>query len=174
MKFIMGKDNYQQIGLCVTLLLLAFICNAQSIVPQAVNSSGGILKQSNGSLSFTIGELAVFNLKDSQGNTLGEGFMSGATISTVINQVIDHSVLDLEVFPNPSLDVVNIRINNSTIDQLVISIFDLQGKEIYKVEYATFRNMINIDVSDLVAGTYVLYFKTRTDQLLGSYWIIKR
>ena len=34
--------------------------------------------------------------------------------------------------------------------------------------------MINIDVSDLVAGTYVLYFKTRTDQLLGSYWIIKR
>lgn len=163
-----------QIGLSVTLLLVGIVCDAQIIVPQSVNSSGGSLIQSNGSLSFTIGELAVVNLKDSQGNILGEGFMSGATISTLINRVIDHSVLDLEVFPNPTIDLVNIRINNSSLDQFILSIIDLQGREIYNVEYAATRNIINIDVSDLVAGTYLLYFKTGKNEFLGSYWIFKR
>ena len=49
--------------------------------------------------------------------------MSGATISTVINQVIDHSVLDL--FSNPSLDVVNIELTIHHIDQLVIYQFSI-------------------------------------------------
>ena len=174
MKFNMNKVNLMQIVLRVTLLLVGIVCDAQNIVPQSVNSAGGSLKQSNGSISFTIGELAVVNLKDSQGNILGEGFMSGATISTLINRVIDHSILDLEVFPNPTIDLVNIRINNTSLDKILLSIIDLQGKEIYKVEYAASRNTINIDVSDLVTGAYLLYFKTGKDEVIGSYWIFKR
>ena len=44
---------------------------------------------------------------------------------------IDDAILDLKVFPNPSMELLNIQINHTTIDQVFISISDLTGNEVF-------------------------------------------
>jgi hypothetical protein len=155
-------------------MLLSSISYAQSIAPQSVNSGGTKMTQANSSLSFTVGELVVLSQTDSDGNTIGGGFTAGATLTTMSIKETDAAVLDVSVFPNPTSDLVNIRINHSSIEQVVVSITDLQGKEVYNGLYAGISNVIGINTASYATGTYVLSLKNLNNQVLGTYKIIKQ
>lgn len=161
------------IALLAAGLLLGTMSYAQSIAPQSVNSGGTKMTQANGSLSFTVGELVVLSQTDSDGNTLGGGFTAGATLTTLSIQETDAAILDIKVYPNPTTELVNIQINHSTIDQVVVTITDLQGKEVYSGKYAGISNVIGINTASYATGTYVLSLKNLNNQVLGTYKIIK-
>jgi hypothetical protein len=169
----MTKNKTKPIALLGAALLMGTMSYAQSIAPQSVNSGGTKMTQANGSLSFTVGELVVLNLTDSQGNTLGSGFTAGASLTTASILESDASLLDVSVFPNPTSDLVNIRINHSSIEQVVVCITDLQGKEVYYGKYAGISNTIGINTAAYATGTYVLSLKNLNNQVLGTYKIIK-
>lgn len=169
----MPINNYKSIILLGFYMLLVNKNYAQSIAPQSVNSGGTKMTQANGSLSFTVGELVVLSQIDSDGNTLSGGFTAGATLTTASIQETDASVLDVSVFPNPTSDLVNIRINHSSIKQVVVSITDLQGKEVYNGLYAGISNTIGINTAAYAPGTYVLSLKNKNNQVLGTYQISK-
>jgi hypothetical protein len=166
-------NKYKPIALLGASMLMVTMSYAQSIAPQSVNSGGTKMTQANGSLSFTVGELVVLNLTDNQGNTLGGGFTAGATLTTASIQETDAAVLDLKVYPNPTSELVNILINHSTIDQVVVTITDLQGKEVYNGKYAGISNVIGINTASYATGTYVLSIQNNNSQVLGTYKIIK-
>ena len=167
------KSKSKHILLLAATLLLGTMSYAQSIAPQSVNSGGTKMTQANGSLSFTVGELVVLSQTDSDGNTLGGGFTAGATLTTASIQETDAAVLDVKVYPNPTTELVNIQINYSSIDQVVITITDLQGKEVYNGKYAGISNVIGINTASYATGTYVLSLKNLNNQVLGTYKIIK-
>jgi hypothetical protein len=169
----MMKSKSKHITLLAATLLLGTMSYAQSIAPQSVNSGGTKMTQANGSLSFTVGELVVLSQTDSDGNTLGGGFTAGATLTTASIQETDAAVLDVSVFPNPTTELVNIQINYSSIDQVVITITDLQGKEVYNGKYAGISNVIGINTASYATGTYILALKNLNNQVLGTYKIIK-
>jgi hypothetical protein len=159
--------------LVFSLFSLFTFTYAQNISPQSINSGGNKLIQSNGTLSFTLGELAVLSQSDSQGNTIGSGFYVGATLSTLNIHEIDKSVIDVNVYPNPTTDLINIQIIHSSLDQVLVSISDLHGKEIYSGRYAGVSNLIGINTSTYASGAYFLTLKSLYDQILGTYRIIK-
>jgi hypothetical protein len=161
------------ITLLAATLLLGTMSYAQSIAPQSVNSGGTKMTQANGSLSFTVGELVVLSQTDSDGNTLGGGFTAGATLTTASIQETDAAVLDVKVYPNPTTELVNIQINYSSIDQVVVTITDLQGKEVYSGKYAGISNVIGVNTASYATGTYILALKNLNNQVLGTYKIIK-
>jgi hypothetical protein len=161
------------IALLGAAMLMGTMSYAQSIAPQSVNSGGTKMTQANGSLSFTVGELVVLSQTDSDGNTLGGGFTAGATLTTASIQETDAAVLDVKVYPNPTSELVNIQINHSTLDQVVVTITDLQGKEVYNGKYACIYNVIGINTASYATGTYVLSLKNLNNKLLGTYKIIK-
>lgn len=169
----MTKNKSKPIALLGAAMLMGTISYAQSIAPQSVNSGGSKMSQANGSLSFTVGELVVLSQTDSDGNTLGGGFTAGATLTTVSIQETDATVLDVKVYPNPTTELVNIQINRSTLDQVVVTIADLQGKEVYSGKYTGISNVIEINTASYATGTYVLSLKNLTNQVLGTYKIIK-
>ena len=154
-------------------MLIGTMSYAQSIAPQSVNSSGTKLTQANGSLSFTVGELVVLTQIDNDGNTLGGGFTTSSTLTTAILEEPDLTILDVNVFPNPTTELVNIQINYSKINQIVATITDIQGKEIYCGKYVSFSNIIGINTSTFSKGIYILTLKNTNSQLLGTYKIIK-
>ena len=161
----------------IVLLLTSLMCSvsfAQNISPQSVNSTGTKMSQSNGSLSFTVGELLVLSQTDSDGNSLGGGFTATAAITTVSIREADAAVLDVKVYPNPTTELVNIQINHSTLEQIIISITDLQGKEVYNGKYAGISNTIGVNAAAYAPGTYVLALKNTNNQVLGTYKIIKQ
>ena len=169
----MTKNKSKPIALLGAALFMGTMSYAQSLSPQSVNSGGTKMTQANGSLSFTVGELVVLSQTDSDGNTLGGGFTTGAAITTVSIQETDAAVLDVKVYPNPTSELINIQINHSTLDQVAVSINDLQGKEVYNGKYAGISNIIIINTASYATGTYVLSLKNLNNQVLGTYKIIK-
>ena len=161
------------IALLGAAMLMGTMSYAQSLSPQSVNSGGTKMTQANGSLSFTVGELVVLSQTDSDGNTLGGGFTAGATLTTASIQETDAAILDVKVYPNPTSELINVQINHSTLDQVVVAITDLQGKEVYSGKYAGLSNVIGINTASYATGTYILALKNLNNQVLGTYKIIK-
>lgn len=169
----MTKNKTKLIALLGAAMLMGTMSYAQSIAPQSVNSGGTKMTQANSSLTFTVGELVVLSQTDSDGNSLGGGFTAGATLTTVSIQETDAAILDVKVYPNPTTELVNIQINHSTIDQVVVTISDLQGKEVYSGKYAGISNVIGINTASYATGNYLLTLKNVNNQVLGTYKIIK-
>ena len=63
----------------------------------------------------------------------------------------------LTLFPNPAKDVLNVKIEMSTVAPINIQIVSLDGKIVSNKSYGTFMKgtyPINIDVADLAVGSY--------------------
>ncbi|PLX14384.1 MAG: hypothetical protein C0598_01360, partial [Marinilabiliales bacterium] len=77
-----------------------------------------------------------------------------------INEIEDNSskYLSLDVYPNPASEIVNIDIEAKTNGAATLSIYDLSGKLIIKSnkQLITGQNKLNIDISGINAGTYIL------------------
>ncbi|MCB0483172.1 MAG: T9SS type A sorting domain-containing protein [Flavobacteriales bacterium] len=179
----MKQDLSKPFAMLTAILLMGTLSHAQRIAPQSINTGGAKMSKKTGSLSFTVGELIVSNQTDNQGNTLSGGFIASATISTIHVEETDSQKidirepnahdLDVKVYPNPTFELIYIQINHITIDQLLVSITDLQGKEVYYGKYAGISNIIGINTAAYAPGNYVLTLKDTNNQLLGRYKIIK-
>lgn len=172
----MTQNKSRPLVLLGVVMLLASSSQAQSIAPQAVNSAGVKMTQSNGSLNFTVGELVVKNQTDANGNSLGNGFTSSATGSTTVLSVKtpDKDVLNVSVYPNPTTDLVTVDVASTNLSRLVVELTDLQGKTISSSQYAGISNKIGINTAAYAEGTYILLLKTESGKLLGNYKIIKQ
>jgi hypothetical protein len=139
--------------LLAAAMLMATMGIAQSLAPQAVNAAGVKFTQASGSISFTVGELVVKSQTDTDGNTLGGGFTNSAAGST--------SLLTVEVA-------------STNLSRLVVEFTDLQGKTLSSSQYAGISNKIGINTAGYANGTYLLFLKTESGKVLGSYQIIKQ
>ncbi len=84
----------------------------------------------------------LFAFRASTGELYRKGISTGLTSAVARGH--------LKVYPNPATDVINIEtedLNNKTM----LSVFDLSGKELIKVE-----GQHSVDLRDLNAGTYLL------------------
>jgi hypothetical protein len=154
-------------------LLATVHLNGQSIAPQSVNSAGKQSVVNNAGIGFTIGELVVITQSDSQGNTINGGFTSGASLSTVSLIEPDSQIIGLTFFPNPTIDILSIKLKNNTLDQFLITITDLNGKEIYFAKYNHVAQFIQINFRDYSSGEYLLNLKSTSNEIIGSYKVIK-
>jgi hypothetical protein len=157
-------------------LFLTTVLSAQSIAPQSVNAAGTKMTQSNGSLSFTVGELVVLQQVDANGNSLGSGFTNSSTISTTILAVEEPNaeILQVDVFPNPTSDLVQVRIKESKLEEMQLSVTDLTGRELFQGRYRVLQQSIGINTAAYPAGTYLLSLKDTNGKILGTYKIVKR
>ncbi len=114
------------------------------------------MSQSNGSLSFTVGEVVLLTQTDAAGNSLSSG------------------VLDVRVYPNPTTELVNIQLNHTTLEQVRVVVTNLQGKEVYSGTYAGITNVIGINTGAYSTGTYLLSLQSMKGHVLGTYKIVKQ
>ena len=169
-------NRLKLLSLLGSCFLIGSISFAQSIAPQSVNSAGAKMTQSNGSLSFTVGELVVLQQYDANGNSLGGGFINSATVSTTILAVEEPNseILQVDVFPNPTSDIVQIRIKESKLEDLKISMTDISGKEIFHGKYRLMQQIIGINTVVYPSGTYFLILKDLQGIVLGTYKVVKQ
>jgi hypothetical protein len=167
--------KYKPIALLVAALLLLSINYAQTVSPQSVNSVGVKMTQSNGSVSFTLGELRVLSTTDSDGNSLGEGFANSATSSTTVTAIKTPSIdeLNVSIYPNPSSELVFIEILDTKLEWVYVKIIDQTGRLILSEQYQGIRNKIGINTQDLPQGIYILNLSDN-NQTLGTYNLLKK
>jgi len=83
----------------------------------------------------------------------------------------------LKIFPNPSFNTADIVFEMKENAPAVISVFNIAGENVYKETYANVKqgkNSINIDVSNLTNGTYLLKVTTENTQMSGKLIVQKK
>ncbi len=75
----------------------------------------------------------------------------------------ESSNFDLNIFPNPSSDFINVNFKNNN-QNLAISLFDLNGKMLFQ-QNSFNRTSEKIDVSNLEKGIYYLQIQSETEQI---------
>jgi hypothetical protein len=166
------------IKLILVILILPFneILHSQTLSPQSVNSAAVSFNQPNGQLSFTIGELVVLSSIDSNGNQLGSGFTNSAVISVVNTtplSVAEVSNVQVELFPNPTTDLLTLSIKSEKLGDFCIEIFDAQGKIIANDNYSSLAKSIGVNTSNWSAGIYFLIMKEVKGTTLANFKIVK-
>ena len=80
------------------------------------------------------------------------------------------AVQDVLLFPNPTSGILNIHVNGSSIEELLIS--DLTGAQIKSVQNIN-SNKVNYNVSFLNTGTYVASVKANGKWVSKMFYVIK-
>lgn len=97
--------------------------------------------------------------------------LTGVSVSSLgTKDITAKSDLDIKVYPNPVIDVVNLKSNDSKIT--LVSVIDMSGKAIKTVMSSEKTNEIAVNVSELNAGSYLLII--HTDKNKFSKKIIKK
>ena len=78
-----------------------------------------------------------------------------------ISKYIDAEHLELIIFPNPATNLVNIGINASDNNELVIRNLQLQitdsfGRKVFKSDLSRYKDYVDINVSAFPPGIYIV------------------
>lgn len=125
---------------------------------QAQNNIGGTNSSasSNNNSPYVIGEIFVIGTNPNQNQSGTMGVYSTIVLKTK-NGILSVLEKDVEVFPNPARNELNIRFRTNS-SKSEVQIFDMSGKHVVmkKIE----NNQI--DISELIIGTYLLKLNEQT------------
>jgi hypothetical protein len=87
------------------------------------------------------------------------------TVNNCIGIVENANVYELNVYPNPTQGMFTLAINNASIDELIVTIVDMQGKEVFTSRDKNIGNEFKkqIDLSDVAKGIYFIKLYTGSD-----------
>ena len=142
---------------------------SQSITPDVTTTTGDYNQGTSASLSWTLGEPVIETATGSNA-ILTQGFQQN---SYQIVNVFEKPELSFEItaYPNPTTDFVNIKTNSADQD-LILELFDLQGKRLKKAEMQ--KNIVQINLSEYAGSSYILKATNKTGKLLKSWKIVKK
>lgn len=70
---------------------------------------------------------------------------------------------EIQIYPNPASNKVFINLQKFTSEQPVVSIYNVQGKEVHSSSNNLFANVLELDVSGLNRGIYLLQVRSNDD-----------
>jgi hypothetical protein len=146
--------------------------NGQSLTPQVLGTTGNYTVAGGTSLSFTTGETVVPTFSTSS-HILTQGFQQPNDIYLAV-QNISALPYQVQVYPNPTMDNVMIKIPSHTGGQnTAFNLVDVLGRVLYETQKNTSSGTeILIPMSEYAAGTYLLNI-TDGNKNTSTYKIIK-
>jgi len=143
------------------IFFLGFSLGVNAQEQHVESSSGGQYFFSTGSMVWTVGEV-VINTIQSPDNHITQGFNQSRIEFVGIEE---HSLkVDINVFPNPTTDFININASKKT----KLSIYDMSQK---LISQKALQKKDKVDLSDLSSGTYILVF-TKNNKTIKTIKII--
>ena len=139
------------------VLLMSF--GFSSFGQNAVASAGGQVKSTEGSTSFTVGQVA-YVLKKGTGSYLNEGVHQVYTKKTTPVEELVY-LKEVQLYPNPSEEILNITLPNFDGSTTSFIIMDNMGKEVRNGMIIS--NTAEISLRDLPSGSYFLYLKAKKE-----------
>jgi opacity protein-like surface antigen len=145
-----------------------FISAAQA--QQSINAAGGNGKGSGGSVSFTIGQID-YSCMEGTGGSVTQGVQQFSEIVKILAE--EHSIINYEmvVYPNPTRDFINLKIENYNLDNLSYALFDMLGRQIGADKIT--EDETQIQLNNLPSAVYILAVSDK-NKPLKSFKIIKR
>ena len=87
------------------------------------------------------------------------GIILKKSINTSIPEINNSSNLIIEMYPNPTNDLLNIYFGRLKSSKVQIKILDILGKFVYETNFKMITNLA-VDISKLERGIYLIYIRT--------------
>jgi hypothetical protein len=114
-------------NIIISIVLTVFVCLGNNIkAQQAVVSGGNFHQNSQGSISWGLGE-AVIETFEVDDIIITQGFQQSKLTITTIEE-LPESEFSITAFPNPANDFVYLKSNLNESDDVYFTMFDLNGK----------------------------------------------
>ena len=138
----------------ILLALSIFICVLTINAQNAISASGGDAKGSGGKSSYTIGQI-VYTTNTGMTASVAKGVQQPYEISVIteVDQPKDISLI-IKVYPNPTSDLLILRIEANDIANFSYWIYGFYGNLISTKKILTKESLI--DLGNQVSGTYYL------------------
>ena len=151
-------------------LLLLSLALCVSIQIQAQNntvSAGADAEGSNGSVSYSIGQV-VYTSATGINGSINQGVQQPYDYDVITG--IEHTEIELNLYPNPTLGQVNLSIADSRTQEYSLSLFDATGRLI--MQNSQLNGLNRFSMESYAAGAYTLsVFKK--EELVKSFRIIR-
>ena len=155
------------------LLLSCFLTSYATYAQKALVISGGEITTSNYSLSYSVGQIAQKNNSNASG-LFNQGVQQPFEIFNLFSlssENFDDITLEMKVYPNPTVEYVNLLVKDESIINSQYRLFDLFGKTIQKSKITNLETRIYMN--NLPKGTYLLQILSTNNSILKAFKIIK-
>jgi hypothetical protein len=136
----------------LSLILLGFgltTVNAQ----QATTASGGNASGSGGTIAYSLGQV-VYITNTGAAGSVAQGVQQAYEISITTGLVNTEISLNIQVFPNPTSDFIQLKVESEKLQDLSYQLIDLNGKLIEDKKITCTAE--NIHTENLPSATYFL------------------
>lgn len=150
------------------LILFGLTLSGLSAQSAIVSTGGDVL--SNGSLSYSVGQLVGETYKGTNGS-LSMGVQQPFEIQ-IVNGIKDTRIsLSMQAFPNPTTDYLTLMADNFDFTHATIQLYDMEGRLLWHKAMAT--NEARISLQDFTAAIYILRIMDNQKEI-KSFKIIKK
>lgn len=162
----------KKLSFCIIVLIVAQI-HGQSISKQVIGSSGTQLTNGNYTINFTVGEAIVGNIEN--GEAIHQGFWAALNEdNTLTVETLVGSEEELSVFPNPVVNVLQVKFKLQDAQNYSTQLYDLNGKQIFNLKPIVQGQIVQMNISHLSQGMYLLVVSDKTSNYNKSFKIIKQ
>jgi hypothetical protein len=154
-------------------ILICELAQSQKLKPEIISAGGGLMSNANVKVTFTIGEPVTGKILNGS-RVLWQGFQQYWKISTstsIAELTTNH--FNFNVYPNPTKDFINILLQTSQTESMVISIVDMNGKVFNQQKIVDKITEKQIDVANYPSGIYLLRITTVSGKHLGTFKLQK-
>jgi hypothetical protein len=149
------------------ILLHLILCCSMLQAQQVVATQGGTFSNSNGTMSFTIGE-GVAQTLTGDAKALTQGFQQSGISVSVLGE--PDPGFSITVYPNPATEILNLKIVREDLGDLQYVVFDINGIIIIQKKVEAMET--TIDLKQLSKGIYIIRIREGLTEL-KSFKIIK-
>lgn len=153
------------------LILTSVNLYSQQVSPEVIASAGDHFENEDISISWTLGEPVISTLSGEY--ILTQGFHQDLYIITSIDEV-EIEDFDIQIFPNPTPDYVNISINSTKKQNshIVLQLFDMNGRLLKEMNKNKLEQSIRINLQSFERANYFLKIiinnQTKTYKILKT------
>ena len=159
------------IKLSLITMLINIFCFASLRAQDVVASSGDVFTNSNGSISWTLGEPISESFAANQ-QVFSQGFQQSAQNYTAIS-IISNTDL-IEIFPNPFAEIIHLQYQTNE-KELILVLYDEKMALVKKITIQTgFSNDNTISFHDLAAGVYFIHIHSENGKVESMQKLIKK
>lgn len=143
---------------------------SQIVSPELFTSSGDNFKNNDLELDWSIGEIMIETYSNAD-NSLTQGFHQPKYEVTTRIDKISKDNFEINIFPNPTSELINLQTKGSVNQKLTYKLIDLQGKLLIEKSVKTTNEQINM--SNLSQSIYLLKISTENGKQVSVFKIQK-
>ncbi|MBI9068929.1 MAG: T9SS type A sorting domain-containing protein [Salinivirgaceae bacterium] len=153
-------------------IILLLLCGVSLALhaQQSTVSSGGEASGSGGSVSYTVGQVAYTTSTGTSG-TVTQGEQQPFEISEVTGISVTNIILKMSVYPNPTTDVLQLKVERDIQENMSCQLFDINGKLLKTQNNLAIETQI--EMSEYKQGVYFLKIIENNKQI-KTFKIIKK